>query len=184
MLLDFPYEIIDITPRISEKMAVFPGDAGFQRTMTMDFGKGDHLGLSQISTTLHLGAHTDAPNHYHAKGVGIDQRPLDLYLGPCQVIEIKKFDKGLITSQIIEDVKIDSPRVLFKTKTFPNPDQWNDDFAAIHPELIDLLAEQGVRLVGIDTPSVDPYDSKDLHMATRPKLLEIADGEQQNFDAL
>ena len=81
-------EIIDISPKISQNMAVWPGDTPFRHEITMDMKKGDHLGLSYIKTTLHLGAHTDAPNHYDAEGEGIDTRSLHYYLGPAEVITV------------------------------------------------------------------------------------------------
>jgi arylformamidase len=55
-----------------------------------------------------------------------------------------------------------APRVLFATGTFPDPEQFNTDFAALSPELVEHLNGLGVKLVGIDTPSVDPFDSKEL----------------------
>ena len=70
--------IIDISPVISEKLAVFPGDVEYKRSITMNFDQGHHLGLSSITGTVHLGAHTDAPNHYHKDGKGIHERDLSL----------------------------------------------------------------------------------------------------------
>jgi arylformamidase len=64
-----------------------------------------------------------------------------------------------------DDIKgksISAPRVLFRTGTFPDPRRWNNDFASLSPELVDALHERGVILVGIDTPSVDPFESKAL----------------------
>jgi arylformamidase len=55
-----------------------------------------------------------------------------------------------------------APRVLFATGTYPDPDRFNEDFAALEPDLVDALHTRGVRLVGIDTPSVDLFSSKDL----------------------
>jgi arylformamidase len=52
--------------------------------------------------------------------------------------------------------------VLLVTGTFPDPRHWNEDFAALEPDLVDALHALGVRLVGIDTPSVDLFSSKDL----------------------
>jgi arylformamidase len=52
--------------------------------------------------------------------------------------------------------------VLFATGSFPDPDRFQEDFAALDPELVDYLHDQRVRLVGIDTPSVDLFDSKTL----------------------
>ena len=56
-----PVKIHDISPLISEEIAVFPGDQKFERKVSMDFSKSDHLTLSSIHTSVHLGAHTDAP---------------------------------------------------------------------------------------------------------------------------
>ena len=58
--------------------------------------------------------------------------------------------------------EINSPRVLLKTGSFPNPNQWNNDFNALSKSLVESLVEKGVKLIGIDTPSVDLADDKEL----------------------
>lgn len=127
----------------------------------MDINKGDNLTLSYIKSTVHLGAHTDAPNHYHAKGTSIEKRNLDLYIGKAQVIQVNLPQGSRIRSEHLK-TKIQAPRILFKTLSFPDPNHWNSDFVSLSPELIDFLATQQVRLIGIDTPSVDPADDKEL----------------------
>lgn len=164
----------DISPRVSERTGVFPGDQSFERKIALDFSKGHHLGLSSIHTTVHIGAHTDAPNHYHRDGVGIDARPLSLYMGKCQVISVTLPRGERIKPEHLRGKKISAPRVLFKTGSFPNPDSWNSDFNSLSPELIQLLASQGVKLVGIDTPSVDPEDSKALESHNAIFHLDLA----------
>lgn len=154
---------IDITPLVCEKTAVFPGDVPFSRKVSLDFSQGHQLTLSSITTTVHMGAHTDAPNHYAKDGVGMDQCSLTPYLGPCQVIEVHIARAQKITSKDFNLDTIEHPRVLFKTSSYPNPNQWNEDFNCLCPKLIDELSEKGVTLVGIDTPSIDPWDSKELH---------------------
>lgn len=171
--------IIDISPLISEKTAVFPGDQRFSRTVAMDFTKGDHLLLSSVQSTVHIGAHTDAPNHYHADGCSIEQRDLDFYLGPCQVIDVTGCKENeRLYSKDIADVQIHSPRVLFRTDSFPDPNTWNDSFLALSPELIEHLHKKGVRLVGIDTPSIDPAKSQKLesHAAVYDCDMAILEG--------
>lgn len=171
-------QLIDISPEISEKTAVFPGDVPFKRDVAFDMTKGDHMTLSSITTTVHVGAHTDAPNHYDKKGASIAARNLDFYLGPCQVVTVKLKKGERILPKHLRGVKIETPRVLFRTESFPNPNKWNSDFNALSPELIDELAGQGVKLVGIDTPSIDPADSKKLesHAAVAKHGLAILEG--------
>jgi arylformamidase len=67
---------------------------------------------------------------------------------------------------------------LLATGSFPNPEKWNSDFAALSPELVTYLHKQGVRLVGIDTPSIDPENSKALesHQAVADCDLAILEG--------
>jgi arylformamidase len=173
--MDRNLQIIDITPVITKDLAVFPGDVPFSRAVSMDFPK-DHLALSSITTTLHLGAHADSSSHYHAQGKGVDQRPLDRYLGNCQVVEVKlpRGERILPKHMPILEAK----RVLFKTGSFPDPNRWNGDFNALSPELIHHLADQGVVTVGIDTPSVDPGDSKALesHQALYARDVAVLEG--------
>ncbi len=69
-------QIIDISPTISSQIGVFPGDTPFSRDVLMDFANGDNLVLSTIRSTVHLGAHAVAPNHYHPDGCGIEHRDL------------------------------------------------------------------------------------------------------------
>lgn len=174
-------KIIDISPSIHSKLAVFPGDTPWKRTIALDFAKGDHLLLSQMQATLHLGAHADAPSHYHPDGEGIDTRSLDYYLGPCQVIDLSqhnysssdwKINLGIFNLNIIQ-----TPRVLFKTLTF-DPYQWKTPFASFDHQLISKLKQLGVITLGIDTPSVDAWNSKDLetHNAIFKNDMAILEG--------
>ena len=153
--------LIDISPAIDELIAVFPGDVPFNRDASLDIDRGDHLTLSSMSGTVHLGAHADAPSHYLRGGEPIGTRPLDLYIGDCDVVHIHAGARRIMPGDLDVD-RAWSARVLFRTDTFPDPRAWSDDFASLSPELIALLAERGVRLVGIDTPSIDPADSKAL----------------------
>jgi len=154
-------KIYDITPKISTRLAVFPGDQPFERQVALSFPK-DNLELSSIRASVHLGAHADAPSHYHPKGVSIDRRPLGPYLGKCQVIHVKGLKRGERVLPKHVTVPIKAPRVLIGTGSFPDPEKWNEDFCSLSPDLLTILSDKGVRLVGIDTPSVDPHDSKKL----------------------
>lgn len=157
-----PLQSIDISPVISPRTAVFPGDTAFSSKVLLDFENGDNLKLSTLTTTPHIGAHTDAPNHYHREGNGIHERNLHTYMGRCQVIEVEVPPGQRIFPHHVLEKVIDAQRVLFKTRSFPDPNSWNDDFNSLSPELVEWLAKKGVRLIGIDTPSVDPANSKEL----------------------
>lgn len=154
--------IIDISPLISPQTPVFPGDTPFTRKVLMDFPKGDHLALSSISTTVHLGSHTDAPYHYHPDGRTIEQQDLNRYLGTAQIVDATHIKDGAMALNDLPGLTITCDKVLFKTNSFPHEGPWQNEFASLSPGLIVWLSEQGVKTVGIDTPSVDPATSKDL----------------------
>ena len=168
----------DISPKISERLAVWPGDQPFVRSVALDFKCGDHLTLSSMKGTLHLGAHVDAPSHYHADGESVESRDLDYYMGLCQVVSVSVKSGERVFPEDIEEVSVQAPRVLVKTGSFTDPERWNSDFNSLSPELIHFLAKKGVKLVGIDTPSVDPQDSKKLesHKAVYELDMAILEG--------
>jgi len=153
--------IIDITHSITPGLAVWPGDTRPTREVLLDMRRGDNLTLSTLRATVHLGAHADAPSHYSADAPSIDQCPLECYLGLCQVVHVN-VPRATRTTPEMLSAKIEAERVLIATNTYPDPNSFNEDFAALSPELVDFLHAQGVRLVGIDTPSVDLFTSKDL----------------------
>jgi arylformamidase len=153
--------IYDITPPISDRLRVWPGDTPPTREVLCDLKRGDNLTLSTLHATVHLGAHADGPNHYGADAPAIDAMNLDYYLGPCQVMRIAVARGARITPAMLT-APVTQPRLLLATGTFPDPTHFNEDFAALSPELVEALHGRGVKLVGIDTPSVDPFPSKDL----------------------
>lgn len=153
--------IYDISLLLSPSLAVWPGDVPLSRELTSDQSAGDVTTGSALHATAHLGTHADAPCHYVPYGAGIDRRDLQLYVGPCQVMHVRATRAHALTPRDLPGEVIE-PRLLVATGTRPDPHVFNEDFAALSPQLVDHLHDQGVRLVGIDTPSVDVYAAKDL----------------------
>jgi arylformamidase len=154
--------IIDISPLIDERIAVWPGDTPYARTMNLDMAAGGSFTLSDIRTTVHVGAHADAPSHYSPNGEDIARRSLDYYLGPCMVLHVANARGRRITPRDLEGKPIEATRVLLRTGTYPDPRAFNEDFAALSPGLVDWLHGRGVITIGIDTPSVDPFEDEAL----------------------
>jgi arylformamidase len=153
--------IYDISPLVGESLSVWPGDTPPRREILMDLTRGDSVTLSTLHATVHLGAHADAPSHYRTFAPSIEQRPLELYLGSCQVIAVSVPRGALIRASDLPG-QIRAERVLLATGTFPDPTRFNPDFAALDPSLVGHLNSHRVRLIGVDTPSVDVFESKEL----------------------
>jgi arylformamidase len=169
--------IYDLTPRITDKLGVWPGDTPASREVLLELARGDSVTLSTLHATVHLGAHADAPSHYGADAPAIEQRDVSLYLGECQVMRVPAARGSRVEPEQLTTA-ISAPRVLIATGSFPDPGRWNHDFAALSPRLVDALHARGVRLIGIDTPSVDLMDSKDLpaHQAFLRHDMAILEG--------
>lgn len=167
---------LDISPALSERIAVWPGDTPFRRVSSVEPGPpgadGDpawRLVVSSIHTTLHAGAHADAPNHVGLESVGIDRVALETYRGLCQVIRVAAPKGSTLTPRDLGERAPLAPRVLFATGSYLDPERFDPDFSALSPELIGWLERHGTVLVGIDTPSVDLSSAHELssHRATR-----------------
>ncbi|MBX7232553.1 MAG: cyclase family protein [Bdellovibrionales bacterium] len=173
-------EYFDISQSVNSSSSVFPGDQPFNRILSHSFHLGNHLELSAVLTTLHIGTHADAPSHYDRAGSSIEARPLDFYLGPCQVIQVTSLEPGarIYPENLPKGLTIHTPRVLFCTNSFKDPQQWSEDFCSLSPELVHYLAEKNVMLVGIDTPSIDPAVSQKLesHQAVAYHNMAILEG--------
>jgi arylformamidase len=153
--------LYDITPPITPDLKVWPGDTPPSREVLLDMQQGANITLSTLRATVHLGAHVDGPNHYGNGASSIDQRSLRYYLGECQVMRVN-VPKGTRIEMADLSSPVKASRVLLHTGTYPDPTQWNSDFAGLSPVLVDDLHRQGVILIGIDTPSVDLFESKEL----------------------
>lgn len=167
----------DITPTLSPATPMWPGDTPFQTETTWEIENGCPVKVSKITMSTHSGAHCDAPSHYDIHGVAIDAVPLDVYMGACRVIDC--IGIKLVEPQHIAHALENMPaRVLLKTYRQAPTDQWDAGFAAVSVEAIDLLAQRGVRLIGIDTPSLDPQESKtlDAHHAVQRNRMAILEG--------
>lgn len=169
--------LYDLTPVIRPALAVWPGDTPPSREVLMDMRGGDNLTLSTLRATVHLGSHADAPSHYGADAPSIEQVRLERYVGPCRVIHAPAARGTRLDATVIPP-GLDIGRVLFATGSFPDPMQFTADFAALEPSLVENLADRGVQLIGIDTPSVDLSESKDLpaHQACLRRDVGILEG--------
>ncbi len=166
-------KIWDISPLIDGELKVWPGDTPMSREVVCELQKGASVTLSTLRATVHLGSHVDGPNHYGKGAAGVEAWPIERFLGPCHVLDAQT-KRGIRAR--IEDVrwpdadlsgsdalrKIRLPRVLLKTGTYPDCREFNEDFAGLEPSLIDAMVARGVRTIGVDTPSVDSFSSKDL----------------------
>jgi len=169
--------LIDISPPLSVGMGVFPGDAAFEVAQTFAIGPGCPVNVARIAMSTHCGAHVDAPLHYDPAGASIDTLDLDDFIGPARVIDAR--GPGLLCrfEEIESALDRAPPRLLFRLMEGDDHFSWPTGFRALAPEAVERLAQAGIRLIGVDVPSVDPETSKELpsHMACRRHDIRIVE---------
>jgi arylformamidase len=169
--------LIDISPPLRIGMGVFPGDALFQASKTFTIGPNCPVNVASIAMSTHCGAHADAPLHYDANGDSIDALDLEDFIGPARVIDARGAGPLCRFEEIASALDGAPPRILLRLMERLDPMVWPAGFRALAAETVEGLAARGVRLIGVDVPSVDPETSKELpsHVACNRHDLRIVE---------
>lgn len=156
-------------------MAVFPGDSVYQEEFVARIGPGCPVNVSRVLMSVHCGTHADAPYHYDGNGARIGALDLDVFVGPARVIDAQGAGPLCLPHHIAPFLQNCPPRVLLRLFAGQDSKVWNDNFRALAAETVQLLADHGVKLVGVDTSSIDPSTSKSLpaHMACKQNNIII-----------
>ena len=168
----------DISPPVDAQSPVFPGDTPYQQQWAATIAPGCPVNVSAITLSPHLGAHADAPLHYDPAGQAVGALDLAPFLGPCRVIHAINPGPLVLPHHLAAALNQSAPlppRVLVRTYTHMPQRQWDGALSAFAPDTVELLANRGVVLVGIDTASIDPADSKtlDSHQVIRQRGLRV-----------
>jgi arylformamidase len=170
--------LFDISPPIDTSTPVWPGDTRVDIERVWRMEAGSPVNVARLTLSPHTGAHADAPLHYDEHGAPIGQVALDTYIGACRVVHCLGASPLVMPEHVAAHL-IDIPaRILLRTYAHAPLDAWDDNFCAVAPDTIDMLADKGVKLIGIDTPSLDPQHSKtmDAHGRIRARGMAILEG--------
>lgn len=153
----------DISRTISPQTTVWPGDSPFRVDTVLSKKEGASVNLTTIHLSPHTGTHADAGFHFADDGLHPDQLPLEKYMGRAQVVTVERQRGGIVPADLEGKIQAPLERLLIHTRVSNLPDdRWPEDFPYPTIELVDWLAAQGAVLLGLDSPSVDAFDSKDL----------------------
>ncbi|WP_284336680.1 arylformamidase [Comamonas sp. NoAH] len=168
-------QIWDISAPIHSASPVFPGDSPYQQSWSSSISPQCPVNVSTISMSPHIGSHADAPLHYDAQGQSMGEVNLEPYIGRCRVIHAMHCGPLIEWEHIAHATHTPLPaRVLVRTYQ-QVPEYWDEHLSAFAPSTVERLADLGVRLIGIDTASIDPADSRSLdsHMLVRTRNLNV-----------
>ncbi|MDO9148360.1 MAG: arylformamidase [Hydrogenophaga sp.] len=165
----------DISPPIHAAAPVFPGDTAYSQTWVARIDPGCPVNVSAITLSPHVGAHADAPLHYDPAGDAIGAVGLDAFLGTCRVVHAIGCGPLVQPAHLAHALENLPERVLVRVYECQPQDRFDDALPAFAPETVALLADLGVKLIGIDSASIDPADSKALlsHQVIRQRGLRV-----------
>jgi len=157
-----PSEWIDVTAALDPATTpVYEGDAPMKFEFLKDMRKGDGFTLSVYSLGAHSGTHIDAPMHFIRDGIAVDQVSVGRLIGPVRVINIPDHVQKIDAAELNQHGWRGAERVFFRTRSslrgWMTSASFHRDFAYIAPDAAQLLADAGVKLVGIDYISAEQF---------------------------
>jgi arylformamidase len=179
-------EIFDISLTIRSGMVVWPGDPQVNLERVSKIEEGAHANVSRLQMSVHTGTHLDAPYHFVHGAKTIETLPLDVLLGPVQVVHLAD-EVDLITADVIRTAGIapGTTRLLFKTRNsaywLKSVQTFEKDFVAVSADGAHILVSMGIRLVGIDYLSIAPFnDGVPTHQVLLKNEVVVLEGINLN----
>lgn len=152
---------IDITQPLSNDIATWPGDTPFNFEVVHTKEQTGSVNIGQITASVHTGTHADAPFHFNSSADTIDQLDVNNYIGKAKVVDVTGLDR--IGREELEDFNLEGVRrLLLKTKKVTNVHQFPNSIPLLRENIGEFLQGKGIFLLGLDIPSVDDIESKEL----------------------
>lgn len=169
----------DISRPLFPGMVVWPGETEFQLEPTARLAKEDTVNVTRLTLGAHTGTHVDAPFHFTADGLPLEQVDVAPYWGPAQVVTVSKPSGPLTPDDFAGYDLRRAPRLLVHSAlSEADHNVFHKEFVHPSPELADYLGQQGIILYGADGPSMDHPDNPNLpgHHALQRNGILILEG--------
>ncbi len=154
-------KLIDISIPLDASLAAWPGDVAYHLELHRKLSEGASVNLSSVTMSVHTGTHADSPFHFVTGGAAIEALPLEPFIGPAVVVDVA--GRQVIRESDVAHLDLKkTPRLLFRTGAWSLHDSFPAAIPLLEPGLPEYLGKRGVLLIGVDVPSVDALDSKDL----------------------
>jgi len=156
-------KIHDISMLLNGNVAEWPGDTPFQFKVNWTKEQSGSVNVGQIITSTHIGTHIDAPFHFDEQGEKVHELPLENYIVQAVVVDVS--GRETISLETLLDVNVgEAKAILFRTNAWLQRDVFPEEIPAFDVNVVEWMVEKGIRLFGVDLPSVDAITSKDLPM--------------------
>jgi arylformamidase len=153
-------EIIDISLPLETTLAVWPGDTEFDYQLTWKRSAGSTVNVGAVRMSTHGGTHVDAPFHFADEGQKVDELALTTFVGKAFVVHVQG-RQNISRRDLSRDLG-GATRLLMRTDAWADTRSFPKSIPVVDLDVPDWLGTQGIVLLGLDLPSVDALDSKDL----------------------
>ena len=152
----------DISVALRAGTPEWPGDTPYECRWSWRITRGDSVNVSTISGSPHVGTHADAPLHVHDGWAGSHELPLDAFVGSAWVVHVTAgiTDIGIADLALPQGERVE--RLLLATGATIAGGTFPERWPALTVPAVDALLARGLKLFGVDCPSVDERDSKSL----------------------
>ncbi|MDZ5472806.1 arylformamidase [Bacillus sp. 31A1R] len=152
---------IDVTRTLTNSTPTWPGDTPFRYEVSWSKEQSGSVNVGKLTMSIHTGTHVDAPFHFNSEGERIADLDVNLYVGNARIIDVS--EKESVGASDLAGFNLKGvERLILKTNSWVNPDVFPDKITFLREDIGPFLHELGVKLIGLDVPSVDPLDSKEL----------------------
>ncbi len=154
----FPMKLIDVTVPIDSNLATYPGNTPFSLEGIKRLANGDSSNVSTLHLSAHAGTHVDAPKHFFDDGGGVESLPLEMLCGRTRVVELTT--RKAVTAEDLAGLDLrEDVRLLLKTSNSRlwGSSRFHDDFIGVSEGAARFLVDRGVKVVGVDYLSVEPF---------------------------
>jgi arylformamidase len=152
--------LIDISILVNEFTPEWPGDTPWSCRWTWDMARGDSVNVSCVNSSPHVGTHADAPFHVDPRWPASDALGLDAFEGPVTVVAAP--GHGALDVESLGLAPGAIQRLLLRTGSTIADGEFPGDWPWLADEAVPILLDRGLKLLGVDAPSVDARDSQTL----------------------
>ncbi|OOR22260.1 arylformamidase [Bacillus cereus] len=180
---------IDISQPLNNDIATWPGDTPFSYEVSWSKEDSGSVNVGKLTMSIHTGTHIDAPFHFDNDGKKVLDLDIHVYVGAARVIDVSGLES--IGKKELERFKLEGvERLLLRTSSHGKAQEFPEKTPYLRADIADFLSSKGIRLIGVDVPSVDPLDDKELeahhqlfkhgiHILENVVLDHVADGDYE-----
>lgn len=152
---------IDISQPLNNDIATWPGDTPFSYEVSWSKEDSGSVNVGKLTMSIHTGTHIDAPFHFDNDGKKVLDLDIHVYVGAARVIDVSGMES--IGKKELERFNLEGvERLLLRTSSHGKAQEFPEEIPYLRADIAPFLSGKGIRLIGVDVPSVDPLDDKEL----------------------